>query len=228
MAGRLSRLGRSNRGALAAAVLLTGMFAGLAGAETYKAPRGPDGVHPDLNGVWQALNAANYSFLAGGLPVSLTGSTFEYDETSFTVNIELSDSVNLQFGDTVALTLSNVTDLSGNALAVQPADATVAGDNTDPGFQSATSAFVNFIFNNTGRTIDVQFSEDVDETFVETVANWTTSGTTVVQGVTLLTPNIARITTDVQIAAGETLGLTNLPDLAGNNGGGAITVNPIE
>jgi|TARA_Y100000310_G_scaffold345310_1_gene463629 hypothetical protein len=26
----------------------------------YKAPRGPDGVHPDLNGIWQALNEANY------------------------------------------------------------------------------------------------------------------------------------------------------------------------
>ena len=29
-------------------------------ANDYKAPRGPDGVHPDLNGVWQALVSANY------------------------------------------------------------------------------------------------------------------------------------------------------------------------
>ena len=29
-------------------------------AADYKAPRGPGGVHPDLNGIWQALNAANY------------------------------------------------------------------------------------------------------------------------------------------------------------------------
>ena len=27
----------------------------------YKAPRGPDGVHPDLNGVWQVMNTANYN-----------------------------------------------------------------------------------------------------------------------------------------------------------------------
>ena len=27
---------------------------------SYRAPRGPDGVHPDLNGVWQAMNTANY------------------------------------------------------------------------------------------------------------------------------------------------------------------------
>jgi hypothetical protein len=26
----------------------------------YKAPRGPDGKHPDLNGVWQSLNGANW------------------------------------------------------------------------------------------------------------------------------------------------------------------------
>lgn len=29
-------------------------------AATYRAPRGPDGVHPDLNGVWQVLNTANW------------------------------------------------------------------------------------------------------------------------------------------------------------------------
>jgi hypothetical protein len=47
-------------GALAAMVLLAP-----AGAQnqTYKAPRGPDG-HPNLNGVWQAMNSANWD-LAG-------------------------------------------------------------------------------------------------------------------------------------------------------------------
>lgn len=29
-------------------------------AADYKAPRGPGGVHPDLNGIWQVLNEANY------------------------------------------------------------------------------------------------------------------------------------------------------------------------
>ena len=32
-----------------------------AAAAAYKAPRGPDGVHPDLNGVWQVLNTANWN-----------------------------------------------------------------------------------------------------------------------------------------------------------------------
>lgn len=30
-------------------------------AVPYRAPRGPDRVHPDLNGVWQAMNSANYN-----------------------------------------------------------------------------------------------------------------------------------------------------------------------
>lgn len=29
-------------------------------AQTYRAPRGPDGVHPDLNGVWQTMNNAGW------------------------------------------------------------------------------------------------------------------------------------------------------------------------
>jgi len=30
-------------------------------ASAYRAPRGPDGKHPDLNGVWQAMNNANWN-----------------------------------------------------------------------------------------------------------------------------------------------------------------------
>ena len=33
-------------------------------AGAYRAPRGPDGKHPDLNGVWQAMNTANYNIEA--------------------------------------------------------------------------------------------------------------------------------------------------------------------
>jgi len=32
----------------------------------YRAPRGPDNVHPDLNGVWQALTPANWNIEAHG------------------------------------------------------------------------------------------------------------------------------------------------------------------
>lgn len=39
------------------AIFSAGVFAADSG---YKAPRAADGVHPDLNGIWQALNEANY------------------------------------------------------------------------------------------------------------------------------------------------------------------------
>ena len=35
-------------------------LAAKASASAYKAPRGPDGKHPDLNGVWQAMNSAGW------------------------------------------------------------------------------------------------------------------------------------------------------------------------
>jgi hypothetical protein len=42
-------------------LLVCSFFTSVTIADTYKAPRGPDGVHPDLNGIWQALNSANYN-----------------------------------------------------------------------------------------------------------------------------------------------------------------------
>lgn len=33
----------------------------MASMAVYKAPRGPDGKHPDMNGVWQAMNTANWN-----------------------------------------------------------------------------------------------------------------------------------------------------------------------
>jgi hypothetical protein len=35
-------------------------------AAAYKAPRGPDGKHPDLNGVWQVMNSAGWDIVEGG------------------------------------------------------------------------------------------------------------------------------------------------------------------
>ena len=52
------------RTAAAAAASLAGVMLmaaqAHAAAAAYKAPRGPDGTHPDLNGVWQAMNTANW------------------------------------------------------------------------------------------------------------------------------------------------------------------------
>jgi hypothetical protein len=52
-------------------VLLAFVTAGIALAQTYRAPRTPDGK-PDLNGIWQVLNTANWDLEAhGGAPGAL-------------------------------------------------------------------------------------------------------------------------------------------------------------
>lgn len=40
-------------------------------AATYKAPRGPDGKHPDLNGVWQVMNTAGWDIEPHGARAAL-------------------------------------------------------------------------------------------------------------------------------------------------------------
>lgn len=40
-------------------------------AASYKAPRGPDGKHPDLNGVWQAMNSAGWDIEPHGARAAL-------------------------------------------------------------------------------------------------------------------------------------------------------------
>lgn len=46
--------------AISAFTFISLLVSSLVMAQAYKAPRGPDGKHPDLNGIWQALNEANY------------------------------------------------------------------------------------------------------------------------------------------------------------------------
>ncbi|MEX1024641.1 MAG: hypothetical protein WD226_06140 [Planctomycetota bacterium] len=175
-----------------------------------------------------ATLAANYAITSGGSSVDLTGATLDYDGENATVTITLAAGIELAFGDAISMVISNVTDLSGNVLAVQPVDAVVAGDNVEPDFAGADSAFVNYIADATGLTVDVMFSEDVDATFAGTLGNWSTSGATVLQSVEVLSPRLVRFTTDVQIGAAETIDVTGLVDLAGNVNGAAANVDPHE
>ncbi|MFT5057987.1 MAG: hypothetical protein ACI89E_000757, partial [Planctomycetota bacterium] len=174
-----------------------------------------------------ALDAANYSYTVGGTLVSMTGATFSYDSTNFRVNVALAATQNLMTGAATTLVMSNVTDISGNALTVQPVDGTVAGDSLAPGFAVSDPAFVNYIADATGATFDVLFYEAVDTTFVETAGNWSTSDGTSVVSATQISPTTVRIVLDGQIGSSATFGLTAVPDLAGNTSG-AITANPAE
>src|ERR1700724_2497565 len=48
---------------LSAVAAIIGLASAPVVAQEYRAPRGPDG-RPDLNGIWQALNEANYDIQA--------------------------------------------------------------------------------------------------------------------------------------------------------------------
>jgi hypothetical protein len=174
-----------------------------------------------------ALTAANYSFVHSSSAVDFTGATWSYDSTTFTVHISLAAGTYLDFGETTTLAISSVTDLSGNALAVAPTNVTVIGDSTAPAFTANERAFLNLNVDALGYTIDVQFEEAVEETFVETIGNWTTSGSTVISSATLISPTVVRIVTVAQIGTSETLDITGVLDVSGN-ASGALSSNPLE
>ncbi len=87
---------------------------------------------------------------------------------------------------------------------------------------------MNNIVNGTGATIDVLFSEAVNTAFVQTPGNRTTSDATQVISATQIGGTIVRVVLDGKIRTAATCGVTNVPDLADNAGGGAISVDPAE
>ncbi len=197
-------------------------------SSTSVAGRGGDSILIDFDEpvrMAQALDADSYAVTEDLQPVDLTGATLSYESAGDVVRIDLPAGTELTTGSTVAVTLTGVSDLSGNVLSAQPAGVATAGDSTAPDFDGA--AFVNYVIDNSGRTLDVLFDEDVDETFVETPGNWSTDMLTVVSAVELIAPDIARVTVAASLAANELLQLTGLPDLAGNVSG-AISVDPLE
>lgn len=172
-----------------------------------------------------ALNPANYTLTQNGNPVSLTGAIFGYNAGNFRVRIRLASTIDLTTGAPFAVAVSNVTDLSANVIAVQPGAVTVTGDAVDP---TIVSSFVNYIDDAAGTTFDVRFSEDIDATFAGTPANWSTDGAAVILTSARTAPNIVRFTLNQPLAGVEQLQVNGLTDVAGNNGGGLISTNPIE
>lgn len=171
-----------------------------------------------------ALTLANYAFTVGGSAVDLTSAAISHNSLSDAITIWLPATIDVDESAAVTAVVSNIGDLSGNALAVQPAGVTVGGDTSDPDF---SSAYVNWIADGTGQTVDVLFDEDIVEAFVETPGNWSASLGTPIVSATLIAPNIARVVTTGQIGAAETLDITGLLDPAGN-ASAAITINPHE
>ena len=154
----------------------------------------------------------------------MNGAVLSYAGNTTAVTIAFAAGQELVSGAALTVTVSGVSDLFGNAMAsAVTIGGSTSGDASDPAFDQA---FVNYRADAAGAVIDVQFSEDVDTSFVSSTSNWTATGSTV-SSIEVLERNHCRVTLSAALGASGTLGLTGLPDLAGNTSG-AITIDPNE
>lgn len=172
-----------------------------------------------------AVNPSNYAVHNGGRFLDLSSALLVYDSSTLTVTINLPAGQELYPTSAVTVTVTNIEDLSGNALpAPVVAGGAVTGDTTAPGI---TSAFANYRQDAAGLVVDVLFDEDVDAAFVENEANWTASGGQNVVDVTLMNSNFARVTLDAALNPAETLDLgAGFLDVAQNATSGTTSVTP--
>ncbi len=171
-----------------------------------------------------ALDPASYDVLSGATTISLVGAQFVYDGNANRVTITLPAGQELVAGGALTVTVDNVADHSGNAIATPvPVVGTTSGDSTPAAF---SSAFVNLRHDPLGLSVDVLFSEDVPAAFVSNASNWTASNGSV-QSVEVLARDHCRFTLSAALTTNGTLSTNALPDFAGNTSG-SISVNPLE
>ena len=177
-------------------------------------------VDPDT-----ALDVDNYALTQGGNVVSLSGATVTYDSTTSTVTLTLPVGSELDYSAGWTLTVSDVEDVVGNPLAAPVGvSGAVAGDGTAP---SIVSSFVNLREDESGTTIDVLFSEDVDVSYISDYANWSTDGAASVSAATLIDARHVRLTLDTAMASSDVLQITAVEDMAANASGN-LTSDPQE
>ena len=87
---------------------------------------------------------------------------------------------------------------------------------------------INFWWDAAGTTVDVRFSEDVDYSFAEVFANWSTSGTVTVTATEAIGIDHVRLTLSAPLGPGETVELqAGLSDAAGNVAG-SLSIVPAD
>jgi len=172
-----------------------------------------------------AINLGNYAIHNSGAFLDLSSASAAYDSNALSVTIFLPAGQELDPSAAITVTITNIADLSGNALpAPVVAGGAVSGDTTAPDF---ASAFINYREDATGLVVDVMFDEDVETAFVEDEANWSASGGQTINTVTLMNPNFARVQLATPFIPAETLDmLVGLTDVASNATVGPLSVVP--
>jgi hypothetical protein len=167
-----------------------------------------------------ALDLANYTATEAGNVLDLSGSTVRYVSATNTVRILLPDGTNLTDGASITLTAGGLYDLSGNSMTLAGGLTTnVAGDAAAP---DAAQAFVNYRADSGGLVVDFQFDEEVVESQVEDLANWSASGGQTIVSVETLRADLYRITLSAPLGVSETLTVSGITDHAGNALGGGV------
>ncbi|HTF89645.1 MAG TPA: hypothetical protein VK843_14620 [Planctomycetota bacterium] len=149
-----------------------------------------------------------------GNPIDLSNCVFTYDLLNKSLSVELD--VDVQNGDTFtfeAQSGSEPHDVDGQLFTTSVAGL-ISGESSLPTLVSVTQ---NRVFDPTGKTLDISFSEAMDETTAETELNWNVPGH-VVQTATLLpSKTVVRVDFDLFVLPGtDTLDVSALEDLAGN------------
>jgi len=173
-----------------------------------------------------ALSAANYTVTSNGNPISLVGASPTYTSATNTVIFRLASGQELDSAASVHVSISNVQDVSGNAMAASiSTTGAVTGDVTLP---SIANSFVNWAVDATGATLDVGFSEDVVAAGAGALQNWSTNGLASVSAVQYLSHNHYRVTLAAPLGASQLLLVAGVSDPAGNAVGGTLSTNPLE
>ncbi|MBK7641511.1 MAG: hypothetical protein IPJ19_00435 [Planctomycetes bacterium] len=173
-----------------------------------------------------ALNPANYVITSNGTTISLQGVTSSYSSTTNTARFVLASGQELDSAASVHVTISGVQDVAGNAMAAPVATTgAVSGDTTAP---TIASAYVNWMADASGATLDIGFDEDVSTSGPGSILNWGASGSGSVSSVLRLSDKHYRVVFAAPLGTSEQVTLAGVVDPAGNAVGGSLSVDPLE
>ncbi len=170
-----------------------------------------------------ALLAANYTVSSGGVTFDISSATLRYSSVGNTVTIVLPDAIDLVETDTINVMVSGVTNHAGLTMAAANVNGAIGGDSTPPAF---VEAFANYRADAAGRTVDIRFSEDVDEGFATDPYMYTSLGGQSILGAVMIRPDTVRLTLASALSGGDLIEVTGLPDMA-SNVSATIQIEPI-
>ena len=168
-----------------------------------------------------ATLSGNYVLTNGSETLRLLGVIHDSEANSVRLLVD-----DMPEGATIITTVQGIADFAGNGFAAPVASPAVAGgDVTTPGISGGV---INFWWDAAGTTVDVRFSEDVDYSFAEVFANWSTSGTVTVTATEAIGIDHVRLTLWAPLGPGETVELqAGLSDAAGNVAG-SLSIVPAD